>query len=336
MNRGRPLLASTLEGGYFPTSKFRDNFKDPDLQIFRDKIEEIAKLLVPEDQAANYKISINVGIGKVAIVPWLGIHSTKEGFDSSPQRGVYMTLLWAADGSSIAASLQRGTDNSRVDEISATVSSVRALLGVSDETFIDLRFRNSKGKSSGRPQNYERAHILGKSYGLSELGELIEDFPKYLSLYDDYLGRLSKINSYRTNETKEDAEYQAPKKRKRESAPKVSWVRDKSIRDKAISEAGFKCAIDETHATFILEDGTTFMEGHHLIPLEFQDEFEQSLDFVDNVVCLCPTCHRKIHYAKLRERLALVELLFERRCQKLTKQVDVTLSQLKNFYSISS
>ena len=44
------------------------------------------------------------------------------------------------------------------------------------------------------------------------------------------------------------------------------------------------------------------MEGHHLVPLEYQDLFNESLYFVDNIVSLCPTCHREIHYAYLQEK----------------------------------
>ena len=37
------------------------------------------------------------------------------------------------------------------------------------------------------------------------------------------------------------------------------------------------------------------MEGHHIIPVSRKESFTQDLDVVENILCLCPTCHRKIH-----------------------------------------
>ena len=31
------------------------------------------------------------------------------------------------------------------------------------------------------------------------------------------------------------------------------------------------------------------MEAHHLIPMEFQDDFEHSIDVPENIISLCPT-----------------------------------------------
>ena len=40
------------------------------------------------------------------------------------------------------------------------------------------------------------------------------------------------------------------------------------------------------------------MEAHHLIPLNAQDDFDNSLDVDANIVCLCPNCHRKLHFGE--------------------------------------
>ncbi len=55
--------------------------------------------------------------------------------------------------------------------------------------------------------------------------------------------------------------------------------------------------MDADHITFTSQfDDNPYMEAHHLIPMAVQDFYENSLDFVNDIVCLCPTCHRKIHY----------------------------------------
>jgi hypothetical protein len=59
----------------------------------------------------NLKISGRVGIGTAADVPWVGLFlSSSEG---SAQQGFYLVYLFAKDGSSIALSLNQGTEQVR-------------------------------------------------------------------------------------------------------------------------------------------------------------------------------------------------------------------------------
>lgn len=44
-----------------------------------------------------------------------------------------------------------------------------------------------------------------------------------------------------------------------------------------------------------------------------QDLFEYTIDFSANIACLCPTCHRQIHYAIAEEKSPLVESLYDKR-----------------------
>jgi hypothetical protein len=65
---------------------------------------------------------------------------------------------------------------------------------------------------------------------------------------------------------------------------------------KSIILADFKCDLDNSHTSFISKNGKPYMEAHHLVPLSCQDEFQFSLDVDSNIVCLCPNCHRMLHY----------------------------------------
>ena len=61
-----------------------------------------------------------------------------------------------------------------------------------------------------------------------------------------------------------------------------------------------------------------FLYGkHHLIPMRFQHDFECSIDVYANIVCLCPLCHRQIHYGTDSDRKYLAEELYEKRNQRL-------------------
>ncbi len=55
-----------------------------------------------------------------------------------------------------------------------------------------------------------------------------------------------------------------------------------------------KCQICQQ--TFEKEDGTNYCETHHVKALG-----KNGTDTVDNLVVLCPTCHKKLHFAKEKE-----------------------------------
>lgn len=99
---------------------------------------------------------------------------------------------------------------------------------------------------------------------------------------------------------------------------KESFKRTNIVRVQAIELAGHKCEIDNSHITFEAEkDGSPYMEGHHAIPLHLQGDFLYSLDVFANVVCLCPICHRKIHYGRCVDRKDMLAYLFEERHYRL-------------------
>jgi 5-methylcytosine-specific restriction enzyme A len=115
-------------------------------------------------------------------------------------------------------------------------------------------------------------------------------------------------------------------------AQSSKWKTNRTIRNKALEIAGRKCEIDYSHTTFEDSNENTFMEGHHLIPLEYQDLFTESLDFLENIVSLCPTCHREIHHALPKRRKDMASKLFQKRENGLNKVIDIKLSQITSFY----
>lgn len=78
--------------------------------------------------------------------------------------------------------------------------------------------------------------------------------------------------------------------------------------------SGWVCEIDSKHITFISSlDDKPFVEAHHLIPMSVQDDFKNTLDFADNIVSLCPNCHRLVHHSELSTRKNAIIKLFETR-----------------------
>jgi 5-methylcytosine-specific restriction protein A len=96
------------------------------------------------------------------------------------------------------------------------------------------------------------------------------------------------------------------------------YKRDPRVAGAAISGSGYLCEIDAGHVSFPARaTKKNFVEAHHLIPLQFQDQFGASLDVLENIIALCPTCHRKLHHAQLDEKAKIVRSLLVVRTKQL-------------------
>lgn len=97
-----------------------------------------------------------------------------------------------------------------------------------------------------------------------------------------------------------------------------TWQRSTIIRNQTMELANFLCEMNNNHKTF-QQKGTDhrYMECHHIIPLNKQNEFENSLDVYANLICLCPTCHRFLHHGTNEERLKLLNEIYQKRSKRL-------------------
>lgn len=91
------------------------------------------------------------------------------------------------------------------------------------------------------------------------------------------------------------------------------YSRNPIVAIKKIQEANYSCEVNSAHKTFIsLATKRPYVEAHHFIPMKYQSLFDESLDVVENIVCLCPNCHRGIHLATVDYKLNLIKYLYER------------------------
>lgn len=114
------------------------------------------------------------------------------------------------------------------------------------------------------------------------------------------------------------------------------WPRNATIAASALSEANYKCRWNKEHETFYVATGEhRYMEAHHLIPMSAQGDFDYSLDQTENIVSLCPNCHRQIHHSFNEEREDMIRHFYkEYRDQLEDKGIEVTFTQLKTYYGI--
>lgn len=96
------------------------------------------------------------------------------------------------------------------------------------------------------------------------------------------------------------------------------WKRSSILRTQALALADYKCEVDSSHVSFIAEkNNKPFMEGHHAIPITMQPKFDHSLDNYANIVCLCPICHRRIHYGIMDDRIDMLRRIYHSRGERL-------------------
>lgn len=227
---------------------------------------------------------------------------------------------------------------------------------------------------SDLPKGYELGNITSRYYRKNHLPtdiEFLNDISDLLQIYDqlyyligenrtfeDLNKELLAHNDRKFIETETEEEvYQADieeilvkedylYEEEEEASPKpnaiktkegvTKWPRDSEISAAAIGKANYQCEIDPTHRTFTSnKTKRQFMEAHHLIPMQFQNIFDNSLDKVANIVCLCPNCHRQIHYGTSDEKEALIEKLYRKAERELIKVgINIDLNELKNLYGV--
>lgn len=108
-----------------------------------------------------------------------------------------------------------------------------------------------------------------------------------------------------------------------ESEPSIDverkvWKRSDIIRTQILEYAGYSCEIDKNHETFIAEKTKKpYMESHHAIPMKLQPQFTKSLDIYANVICLCPICHRRIHYGVKNDKKVMLDTIYAQRANRL-------------------
>lgn len=101
---------------------------------------------------------------------------------------------------------------------------------------------------------------------------------------------------------------------------RTEWSRSSILKNQVLSYAGYKCEIDNNHRSFTAENTRKpYMEGHHAIPIRLQNRIDVSLDIYANIICLCPICHRKIHFGLVEDRKDMIQKIYHDRCERLAR-----------------
>lgn len=122
-----------------------------------------------------------------------------------------------------------------------------------------------------------------------------------------------------------------------EGVEKLEVVRS-VLKKLAKEKSQYKCALHDINQCNYFtskEEHKNYLEIHHLVPREFSYNFEDTIEFVENYVPLCPRCHRMIHKAEDRERKNLINYLFNQRKVELeNNNIKINIKDLYDFYKI--
>ncbi|UOE94400.1 HNH endonuclease [Alkalihalobacillus sp. LMS39] len=138
-----------------------------------------------------------------------------------------------------------------------------------------------------RDQEYWRENY--RPYILKHVLSLIDEFQEMKS---EYFEKMS------LKELKEMANRQPNKFNKHNKSISTSYNRNIYIKEFARRVSQGICQLCDKEAPFKDKYGVPFLEVHHINYLS-----KGGSDTIDNVVALCPNCHRKIHQLELNEDL---------------------------------
>ena len=161
----------------------------------------------------------------------------------------------------------------------------------------------------------------------------------YINIFEpDFLDNVSAADGL-TPDQEEDILSNAQEKSIVENVEEITKI-SSVLKKKALERADYKCELEEfcncaPHYFTNKKNGKNYVELHHFIPREFSNDFEKSIEQIENYVSLCPRCHRFVHFAADRERVMVLNHLYKKRHGSLKmKGIIIEDEQLKNYYRI--
>lgn len=352
-----------LDGYLF--AKTQPFAKHPLANHFRESVPEQLKECT--NYGSQYLIEGSAGQGNWADIPWVGIFDST--ITTSAQEGYYIVYLFNANMTGLYLSLNQGwthfeetypsLDLSR-NAIEQLALVYRDLIGPRS-SYPTMKISLSASGTLGK--GYELGHICGKAYGKLQIPndfQLIDDLDGLVDIYKELKSQIAsksfvrRRKGVRTKETMEENAKDATFQQEILDAPiislpdgpippgipnlekgSVAWVRNPSIAKLRCEEAQYKCEVDPTHVTFISRaTGKPYVEAHHLVPVSRQRDFVLgSLDVPENILILCPLCHRKFHHAQFEPQAELIEKFYLSRKEVLEKRgIQLSFETLKKYY----
>ncbi|GLY12501.1 hypothetical protein [Pseudobacillus badius] len=207
------------------------------------------------------------------------------------------------------------------------------LFNLTDTTFVDTILNNSEFKKKNDKGN--RMY----STALKHFKKYMEQYYKDKEYTDELLKEEQEFEKYLIdNPTEVNRVIIEDKPREKPNYKSVNskkvWSRNPKYASEAVADANYLCEFDNQHKHFISKyNAQNYVEAHHLIPMQYQEQFDCSLDIHANIVSICLVCHKKIHYGLFEDKKGIIDKLFNSRRERLIKSgIDININQLYSYY----
>ncbi|AOX43736.1 hypothetical protein S100390_v1c03930 [Spiroplasma sp. NBRC 100390] len=111
--------------------------------------------------------------------------------------------------------------------------------------------------------------------------------------------------------------------------------RNKKIVDQILSKSGNKCFFDKKHYSFTSPKMDNYLEAHHIVPVSMKDSFSQDLDVEENMIAICPNCHKSFHYSINDNKIKIIDEVWKKKTSlsklKITKN-EILQIYINNLY----
>lgn len=198
---------------------------------------------------------------------------------------------------------------------------------VRDKVVSELKTLWELTYSSGRKEETREKEIISITEEQAEASEALEYKSKLEVEELVSEGNIGDEHSY-TPKPEERAEVTNTDNKEYKGA----YPRDPQKKINALIRSGYTCEMCPQHESFISKrTRKRYVETHHIIPLEFWESFEYSLDVEANIATLCSNCHNEIHYGVNAK--TIIEKLYEMRSKELEDAgIGITKEQLIAMY----
>jgi 5-methylcytosine-specific restriction protein A len=294
----------------------------------------------------------------LAHIPWVAI--LRREVTTSTERGFYVVLLFSQDMKSCFLSLNQGftqfekafggalgkrkvlqVANFALDHIACPAAYIAGRIDISATSSLGIGYQNGAIVS----RQYQSDQVIEQEVFAQDLAVLLDLYDELFSklggnLIDAMGGLSSDEYQEAANEIAKSASSDSlpsgglPIPKRAVGATKESFKRDPKMAAMAIVASKHSCEVDAKHETFTSRrTRERFVEAHHLIPMQYQDRFPFSLDIPENIVALCPICHRKLHHSRFSELKSALSKLFANRSERLkSRDIVIELSAINEMY----
>lgn len=110
----------------------------------------------------------------------------------------------------------------------------------------------------------------------------------------------------------------------------------------AIMRAYYSCLYDPEHESFISQKThKPYMEGHHFVQIcksmDIWEKYNINVDCVENIVSLCPNCHRAIHHGTNDVKKAMIDNLYPKLLPKFRSiGFRITKEEIYDIYKVNN